>query len=308
MRSRTSTRSAAIFFAAITSAPDNARWMEVTVRHADGTTITVTGEATRTHLMNFKPDALEGLLDQLTGALDREDGGTIAVTVRAPAWNPGFETWGWNLPGTHPLTRQEAETLGVSGQNIRFTGQHHHLNGGLFGHLECAHLTLTVKKALSGRGIAQGLPELTLPSPCDSQEAAGHVLRNALAAAGITSVAEGDGSGAWVAVNLPCGASIWVNGNDNETDYLPRHHSGWLACYYPTGGTAGSRTSSTSRSAPTSPPTRQASSRPWPTPSGTTRTVRPPLASWTKPGALSWPRNSPRPDTRPGPRGGRCWN
>lgn len=62
-------------------------------------------------------------------------------------------------------------------------------------------------------------------------------LRSALTDAEVNSHEDGDGSGDWIAVNMPGGGQIWINGSpgkqENRVDYPAPDHQGWLVTSYP---------------------------------------------------------------------------
>jgi hypothetical protein len=67
-------------------------------------------------------------------------------------------------------------------------------------------------------------------------ETAGNVLCRALKAAGIDTIIEGDGSGSWAVVDLPCGAEIWItNKRGGRVGCLAGEHQGWTATFCPAG-------------------------------------------------------------------------
>ncbi|MEU5109614.1 hypothetical protein AB0H07_46525 [Streptomyces sp. NPDC021354] len=67
---------------------------------------------------------------------------------------------------------------------------------------------------------------------------AGHYVQRALAEAGIASYEDGHASADcfWITVETPNGGQIWVSGlgnQENQVDYPPAAHRGWLVCSYP---------------------------------------------------------------------------
>ncbi|WP_049580523.1 hypothetical protein [Streptomyces sp. SBT349] len=69
-----------------------------------------------------------------------------------------------------------------------------------------------------------------------SQHTAEYLLIQALAREGITGTPDSTASNPYVRIDVGDGAAIWVSGtgwHENETEYPPTEHDGWLACHYP---------------------------------------------------------------------------